>query len=807
MKNISLHASLGLALRVALLPFLITGASAGWTDFEEADVIIGAKTLPSPTSVYRPEDVAVSASGKVYVSDYSYNRVLRYSSAAALGSGQAAEAAFGQPDLYSAGHELGSTGLRGPMGVVVDDAGNLWVADMNNHRILRWANADAAASGAAAVQVLGQPNFGSRSQSSTAEGTNWPSGMDVDSSGRLWVADYGNNRILRYDNAAAKGNGAAADAVIGQTGFGTSDSGLSQTLLDGVSDVEVDSAGRLWAADGFNRRVLRYDAPLVSPIPNGVLGQADFNTSVVVDAPDRTNMVFDIAVTPDGTVFAADRLNYRILRWDNAASKANGASADGVLGRTSLAANSPSSAINGEISNGLRGICVDANGRLFAADHSYERVLYWSNAVGKANGAPADGVIGQSSTALTKFDAVPPANGLTSARSGFEDPVSGKFFIADRGRVLRWSSRVAAENGGVPEAYLGKSNGTSLDGVAYETSIASAWGLAMDPAGNLWVADTNANRVVSFPNAVTAATGSAIGAVLGQASMTGSQAGLAGNRLRTPRGLAIDAGGNLYVCDYGNHRVLRFNSVKDKATNANADAVIGQTDFVTASTAANDALLRNPSGVCVDAHGRLWVADAGKNRVVRYDTPLTLSPLDPPSGFLGGTSNATPTGMAHPTAVVATSNGRVWVADYQFNRVLRFDNAASKPNRPAADGVLGTPGAKIILDNNRTTRIFNRPQGLFLDAREHLWVMDDANSRALKFVPDCSAVIVSSGMNGSGKMTFSYRGVAGATYQIRSSVDLKTWDLEATVNSVDTNVHLFTDTKAGTKRFFRMEEH
>jgi len=423
------------------------------------------------------------------------------------------------------------------------------------------------------------------------------------------------------------------------------------------------------------------------------------------------------------------------------------------------------------------------------------------------NGASADGVIGQSATSVTFYNSISPAAGITNAISGFEDPVSGKFFMSDNGRVLRWSSRVAAENGVAPEAYLGKSNATSTTGPSSATTLSFAWGITMDPAGNLWVADTNGNRVVSFANGATASTGSAISVSLGQANLTGTGSGLAANRMNNPRSLAIDASGNLYVCDYENHRVLRFNSVKDKATNSSADAVIGQADFVTASTSVDGALLKNPSGICLDPQGRLWVADTGKSRVARYDTPLTMASTDVPSGVLGSFGSTSPTSMVLPIAVAATSNGRVWVADQQYNRVLRFDNAAFKTKNPPADGVLGAPTMNASMDGGRTTRIFSSPRGLFLDANERLWVMDPSNYRALKFVPDCSAVILSSGINGGGKLAFNYKGVAGATYQIRSSVDLKSWDLETTINSVDTNPHLFTDTKSGSKRFFRLEEH
>jgi hypothetical protein len=73
-----------------------------------------------------------------------------------------------------------------PTGVAIDSAGRLWVAGKAN--------------GAAADGVLGQSDFGSRNSATTASGMYFPSGVAMDSAGRLWVADYGNNRVLRFDN-------------------------------------------------------------------------------------------------------------------------------------------------------------------------------------------------------------------------------------------------------------------------------------------------------------------------------------------------------------------------------------------------------------------------------------------------------------------------------------------------------------------------------------------------------------------------------------------------------------------------------
>ncbi|HEY1121940.1 MAG TPA: NHL repeat-containing protein, partial [Haloferula sp.] len=594
-----------------------------------------------------------------------------------------------------------------------------------------------------------------------------------------------------------------------QPNFTSKASGTSATQFNDPFDVEVDAQGRLWVSDFSNARILRFDSPAsqIQPAANGVLGQPDFTTSTRGSGPAQNDSLITLAVSSTGSVFAVDSQNRRILRWDNAAAKANGAAADGVLGRLGLDGNADYPPITGEVTDNIRGLVVDAAGRLWGVDRGHERVMRWDNAVGKANGAPADGVIGQPNTSTTLRSVYDPTKSPGIARQVLEDPESGKFFVAENGRVLRYASRSAAEGGSAPEAMLGKSDSSSYGGgSATATNLRSTWGLAMDPVGKLWVSDPEGNRIVAFANAATAATGSTMSIVLGQQNFTDSSAALSQTGLNSPRAIVIDAAGNLYVADRSNHRVLRFNNIAAKATGNAADAVIGQVDFITASTASNPALLEQPEGICCDAAGRLWVADGGNNRVVRYNTPLNLSPLDLPSGILGGVATWTATGMSRPTSVAVGKTGRLWVMDTGFNRVLRFENAAAKANGAAADGVLGSPGLASAIYFARTAKAFHGPQALALDAAENLWVSDESNHRLMRFSPEVTASIIQQGFDMQGHFTLTFQGDANVSYTVTSSTDLKTWVVENTYVLGAPGTQFFLDTKGGPKRFFRIEE-
>lgn len=805
MKTQTLSRATLIAAILAFFP--MTALQAGWKNNEDADAIVGRAKLPSAADFHQPNGIAVGAGGKVFVVDSGYNRVLRFASAAALANGQAAEAVFGQADFSGADPGTSQTRLSYPQRAAVDAAGNLWVSEFGNSRILRWADAENVPSGSAAVQVLGQADFTSRGQRAGQAGMGWPAGIAIDPLGRLWVADYWNNRVLRFDNPTAKGNGGAADGVIGQVDFSGRNSGLSASSLDGPSDVAVDAQNRLWVADTFNRRVLRFDTPDAAnhPDADGVLGQPGFSDKSSGGGPAQMGYAMALQISPDGSLSALDRDNRRILRWDQAAAKPNGAAADGVLGRVGLGSSAEDAAMPGRVHQDATALALDAAGRLWLVDRGVERVLRWDSYAQKPDGAPADGVIGDQNPGVLGL-AVDVAKKPYSPRSGIEDPATGKFFVADASRVLRYSGRSAAEAGAAPEAFLGATAPDDVYGATSNIEIRQAWGLALDATGTLWVSDAWSNRIVAFANAAAAPTGAAMSRVIGQADFNASNSGLARDRLAEPRGLALDATGSLYVADYGNHRVLRFDNVAAISSGALADAVIGQADFVTASTGSGNQLLKNPSGVCVDAQGRLWVADSGRNRVVRYDAPLGVAPSDPPSGTLGGIASATPAGMYQPTALAVTGGGRLWVMDNGFNRVLRFDRAADKADGSNADGVLGAPNLDSGSDSSRTLHTFARPECVFLDTAENLWVSDYQNARVLRFTPDIAAVITASGANKDGNFQLTFQALEAGTFSVSSSTDLRTWSPEAIYQLAPGASQDFVDGKGGPQRFFRIEE-
>ena len=621
--------------------------------------------------------------GKLFVADRNNNRVLRFSSTAKMINGSAAEAVLGQPDDTTNTTGLSAVKMNTPIRLYVDGAGRLWVSDYGNRRVLRFDGASSKATGSAADGVLGQPDFVTNSAGTTASKMTRTTGLYVDAGGRLWVAERDNNRVLRFDNAAAKPNGAAADGVLGQPDFVTGTGGLSATKMAEPFGVFVDAGGRLWVSEDVNNRAIRFD---------------------------------------------------------NAAAKPNGAAADGVLGQPNFTTNTYSTTQNG--TGNVRGVWGDGRGRLYLVDEGNSRILVFNNAANLANGANADNVLGQADFTSGGALNPPTASSFAYPNSMFVDNASNQIWVADAGnnRVVRFAVSDVTFIVNMPASgVLGQVDFVTRTTGKTASTMNNAFGVTVDPTtGKLFVADRNNNRVLRFSSTAKMINGSAAEAVLGQPDDTTNTTGLSAVKMNTPIRLYVDGAGRLWVSDYGNRRVLRFDGASSKATGSAADGVLGQPDFVTNSAGTTASKMTRTTGLYVDAGGRLWVAERDNNRVLRFDNAAAKPNGAAADGVLGqpdfvtGTGGLSATKMAEPFGVFVDAGGRLWVSEDVNNRAIRFDNAAAKPNGAAADGVLGQP--------NFTTNTYSTTQngtgnvrGVWGDGRGRLYLVDEGNSRILVF--------------------------------------------------------------------------
>ena len=334
---------------------------------------------------------------------------------AQLSNGMAATGVLGQPNLTTQGSTTGASGMGGATGVVVDPVSKkVFVVDRYYNRVLRYTDVTTLTTGQAAEAVLGQPDFATTTTGNTNVKMNNPIDAAFNSStGELWVGEYGNNRVVKFNNATTIASGSPADVVLGQAGFGTSTAATTQTGMNGATGVALGSDGTLWVAQFGANRVTYYKnaSTLGNGAPaDGVLGQTSYTTTTAATTQAGLRNPNNVYVDALGNLYISDYGNKRVLRHLDAVNKANGANADLVFLQPNFTTGTAACTASG--ANQTRDITVDRSGRLLIADEAYNRILIFSNAGAiSTNGVAANYVIGQpdfttcsSGVSATKMD-------------------------------------------------------------------------------------------------------------------------------------------------------------------------------------------------------------------------------------------------------------------------------------------------------------------------------------------------------------------------------------------------------------------
>lgn len=381
---------------IATIIFLFTGIGRSQIEnFKQADLVLGAPDLltvgtqaNNASGIDNPNGVAVDPySGKVFVTATAHHRVLRFGSFDQLVNGSPAEAVLGQADFAGSQSGIANNKFSSPNNLIIDMIGRLWVSDSANNRIVMFRNAVNLANGSPADLVLGQPDFNTNSSGNSASKMYGPVGIFVDKSDNLWVADSNNNRVLKFVSVSSAMNGAAASVVIGQPDFGSTGMGTSATGMRYPISVAVDANDSLWVGDYNNNRVLRFDSASglgFGAAASGVLGQSTFNVGGTGLAANRFNGPGGLMIDPNGTLWVVEFQNHRVLAFLNASVKADGASADHVLGQSDFTTKTQGTSA-GRLSFPSQGIARDPSGNLWVTDRGNHRVVRYPGVSQDAN--------------------------------------------------------------------------------------------------------------------------------------------------------------------------------------------------------------------------------------------------------------------------------------------------------------------------------------------------------------------------------------------------------------------------------------
>ena len=291
-------------------------------------------------------------------------------------------------------------------------------------------------------------------------------------------------------------------------------------------------------------------------------------------------------------------------------------------------------------------------------------------------------------------------------------------------------------------------------GPATAAQLDNPRGVALDSAGNLYIADSTNNRI----RQVDASGNISTFAGTGSSGFSGDGGPAAAAQIFAPGGVALDSAGNLYIGGSSNHRVRRVNPLGVISTVAGT----GSTGFSGDGGPAAAAQFRFPIGVAVDGNGRnLYIADNQNHRIRKVDASGNISTVagTGTAGFGGDGGQATAAMLDDPVDVALDGAGNLYIADQSNHRIRRVD-ASGNISTVAGTGTAGFGGD----GGAATAAMLDDPLGVALDGAGNLYIADRDNHRIRRV--DASGTI--STIAGTGTIGFGGDGGPASAAQLSS---------------------------------------
>jgi sugar lactone lactonase YvrE len=617
--------------------------------------------------------------GVLYISDWAFYNVVRRLD---LFTGQETVVAGNGGTGFNGDGAATSVELNSPWGVAVDNGGNVYVAGGRRVRRLDPSGQLLTVVDDNTLLASGIP------PAPGGGGVYSPTGLAMDNQGNLLIADWAGERILKFDPMSGLVTVVAGTGYFGYNGDNQPATSATLALPQGVA---VDAVGNIYIADMSNQRIRKVD---VGGIITTIVGDGTFE-----DSGDGGPAIAARITNPSQLSFDAAGNLYTITGYGRVRKIDTSGIITTVAGGGSTIPADGVPALSARFNTPAYGVTAAPDGTLFIADTNGSHV--WEvDSAGPAQGllhsVAGNGTLGESG------DGGPANLAQIFQADNVVFDSAGNYYVADWVmsvvRKVKPDGTITSVAGLVggnqysPTGYRGY-NGDNIP--ATQAKLHSPTGMAVDAVGNLYIADSFANRIrmVDTNGIIHTVAGT------GTAGYSGDGGPATMAQLYEPNGVAVDSKGNIYIADSGTN-AFNGNRIRKVAPDGTITTVAGNGigGYNGDGIPAIVAQVNGPYGLAVDTSDNLYVADTFNSRVRKIDMNSVVPIISTvagngTAGFSGDGGPALVAQLYYPSGVSVDTKGDIAIADPNYSvQRLRMVDTSGTINTIAGNGTAGLSG-------------------------------------------------------------------------------------------------------------------
>jgi uncharacterized protein (TIGR03437 family) len=553
--------------------------------------------------------------------------------------------------------------------------------------------------------VAGNYQFGN-GVAATQALLSFPSKLAIDSTGAVYIADTTNNLIRKV--VAGQITTFAGTGIPGFSGDGQA---ATSAQLNSPSGVAVDGAGNVYIYDTRNDVIRKVGATgsittfAGTPGKSGSAGDGGPATQALLNL----NLGGNVALDSAGNVYFSDYYNSVVRKV--AVSTNIISSFAGMNGKTGSGGDGgPATSANLQTPAGL---AFDSGGNLYIADVNSSVIRMVSATTGNISTvAGASGQFGSGG------DGGPAELATLSGPNDVAADAAGNLYIADTG-----NSKVRMVSAGA--ALITTLAGTGAFGFGGDGGAATAAlltyvnGVGVDKSGNVYIADTDNNRIRMVH-------GGTIGEFAGADHAQGDGSKATAALLYFPQGIAWDNKADLYIADTRNNKIRKVTPDGNISTIAGTGSYIVSGDGGPALAAGLD----QPQAVAVDGAGNVYIATGNQVRMVDSSGNInTVVNSTGAAGFTGDGASAADAELSNPLGLAVDSANNLYIADTNNHRIRKVSGGnistivGAGPSYPSSNGSFGGDGGPASLAN------LSFPYDVAFDGSGNMFIADTVNNR------------------------------------------------------------------------------